>query len=363
MGMAASQARFLGLTARKTNNEYQVQQLNQQRLNLADKQTQLTLDYQDKMSNRMLVFNNSDDNSKLGKQLTYWNLVNPVNPTDKELEAGITAGLNYRVVDATGNIIVPNYPGNSEDTEIGAVIEKYAINEDVLDNDKLYKNISSGDWVMKALRTDDEGNEYWLEIPFDEATFISSMRAENPKDSSDTEYHVLYNTLLPMIDGKYQELTYENLTSMSDLQIRLYEKVDEGENAKIIVPEIPDNDRTIYFGKYTVDEHCIDPAYLEEKLRNGDWFIQKYPTSDDDSWSTIPWQGIAEIQDIYNSQDDAEAEAEYQYLLAKFQKEDKLLQLHLQQLDTEHKAIEAELDSISKVIEKNVSSSFQTFKA
>ena len=36
MGMAASQARFLGLTARKSNVEYQVQQINQQRTSLAN---------------------------------------------------------------------------------------------------------------------------------------------------------------------------------------------------------------------------------------------------------------------------------------------------------------------------------------
>ena len=36
MGMAASQARFLGLTARKTNVEYEGQQVNQQRTALAN---------------------------------------------------------------------------------------------------------------------------------------------------------------------------------------------------------------------------------------------------------------------------------------------------------------------------------------
>ena len=36
MGMAASQARFLGLTARKTNTEYAGQQINQQRTALAN---------------------------------------------------------------------------------------------------------------------------------------------------------------------------------------------------------------------------------------------------------------------------------------------------------------------------------------
>ena len=36
MGMAASQARFLGLTARKTNTEYEGQQVNQQRTTLSN---------------------------------------------------------------------------------------------------------------------------------------------------------------------------------------------------------------------------------------------------------------------------------------------------------------------------------------
>ena len=36
MGLSASQARFLGLTARKSNVEYQVQQINQQRTALSN---------------------------------------------------------------------------------------------------------------------------------------------------------------------------------------------------------------------------------------------------------------------------------------------------------------------------------------
>ena len=41
MGMAASQARFLGLTARKSNVEYQGQQVNQQRTSLANESANL----------------------------------------------------------------------------------------------------------------------------------------------------------------------------------------------------------------------------------------------------------------------------------------------------------------------------------
>ena len=41
MGMAASQARYLALTARKSNVEFQGQQINQQRTLLATQQTEL----------------------------------------------------------------------------------------------------------------------------------------------------------------------------------------------------------------------------------------------------------------------------------------------------------------------------------
>ena len=41
MGMAASQARYLGLTARKTNVEYEGQQINQARTALANQSANL----------------------------------------------------------------------------------------------------------------------------------------------------------------------------------------------------------------------------------------------------------------------------------------------------------------------------------
>jgi hypothetical protein len=41
MGMAASQARYLQLTARKTNTEYEGQQINQERVVLANRTADL----------------------------------------------------------------------------------------------------------------------------------------------------------------------------------------------------------------------------------------------------------------------------------------------------------------------------------
>ena len=359
MGLAASQARFLGLTARKSNNEYQVQQINEQRLALADNQTPVTLDYQKKMTNRNFYFKTVNENGDdVVRQLKYWDIVNPISITDKEKEAGMTTGMGNRIVDVNGNIVVPNYPSNNTE-EIQAIINKYNVTEDTKDNTKLYANIENGTWIMQAKRTTDDGNEFWFDIPFDEADFIAKMRAQNPDDETDTEYWRLYNTLIEKINGKYQELTYENLTSMKDLgiEIRLRDKEE-----KIVVPELPEADRSIVFGKYCVDSYCVDPKYLEEKLRNGEWFIQQPSTTSDTGWTNnLSWSSIGYILDDYDTSDDAAAESEYEYLMAKLAKQDKMLELRLKQLETEHKALETELDSVSKVIQTNIDGSFKTF--
>ena len=44
-----------------------------------------------------------------------------------------------------------------------------------------------------------------------------------------------------------------------------------------------------------------------------------------------------------------------------WQQKDKELELELQQIQSEHNAIETEIDSVKKVIEKNVDKSFKTF--
>ena len=346
MGMAASQARFLGLTARKSNNEYQVQQINQQRLSLADQMSEITKNYNDKISNRIFRYNDGSDNLK---QLTYWDIVNPI---DDEIHPGNS----YRIVDKNGNQIVPNYPIGDE--TIRAKIDKYNITEDAKDNTKLYANIINGTWEMRAKRSDDPDAE-WTVIPYDEATFIAKMRTENPDDETDTEYWRLYNTLEEKVDGKYPELDFENLTKMKDLQIRLYDSDD-----KIVVPEIPEAEYEEVFGMYSIDSKCIDPKYLEEKLRNGEWFIQKPDTSRENGWSVDQyWSSVDIIKDEYDTSDDAAAEAEYEALIAKVQKQDKMLEMQLKQLETEHSALEKEMDAVSEVIKKNIDSSFKTFSA
>ena len=62
MGMAASQARFLNLTARRTNIEYHGQQINQQRTELANESANL---YNQMLSLQVPVPPNTQDYTKV----------------------------------------------------------------------------------------------------------------------------------------------------------------------------------------------------------------------------------------------------------------------------------------------------------
>ena len=103
MGLSASQSRFLQLTARKSNVEYQAQQINFQRLQWADRLTQASSQYQEKTSNQKLVFNYNNGTGQEKIDLTYTNYKNYLN---QQLE-GITTNQNkYYLVSSSGNKIV-----------------------------------------------------------------------------------------------------------------------------------------------------------------------------------------------------------------------------------------------------------------
>ena len=106
MGMSASQARFLILTAQKNNNEYQAQRITHERLMLAQETENWTMEYNDKMNNTTLLINAKTaadtDLYNYNRKLTYDDIVRS--------ELGDNPGLGGRLVTTSGKIVVPNFP-------------------------------------------------------------------------------------------------------------------------------------------------------------------------------------------------------------------------------------------------------------
>ncbi len=245
MGMSASQSRFLLLTAQKSNNEYQAQRITHERLVLAMNTENYTMEYNDKMNNKTLLFN-------------------------------------------------PNTAADSD----------------------MYN--------------------YNTRLTFDDIT-----RSE-------------YDEANPGLGGR--------LTSQL---------------GKVVVPELPLFDpetglspEGLTFNDYIVDEELSDPYHLQKAITDGVYFIElKQFKGDGDengnmvaTWNKVDYTDSAtHILETYDITDDAAAQAEYDKLNESFQNKDKMLELRLKQLETEHTALQTEIDAVAKIVKENTESSFKTF--
>lgn len=113
-------------------------------------------------------------------------------------------------------------------------------------------------------------------------------------------------------------------------------------------------------------------SFFQSALRNGSFYLyqatnqQEVEQKDGSKVTTcdyecVSWSGLSSINDAYDTSDDAAAEADYEAKSLVLSNQDKMLDLELQQIETQHKAIETEYDSVKKVIENNIKVSFKIF--
>lgn len=71
--------------------------------------------------------------------------------------------------------------------------------------------------------------------------------------------------------------------------------------------------------------------------------------------------GSTEFYETYRTDDDAEATAVYETKMAEIQVKEKQLQIDLQQVEVQQKACETEMDSVKKILDKNIDRTFKVF--
>ena len=292
MGLAASQGRYLCLTARMSDLVYEGQQISQQRMALAKESSAVAEKYNEAMSNRIMQANIiGEDGSVQQQQLTYA-LITSKDPF---------AGLGMRIVDLDGNVVVPKKATTLVATAEDGSVEKFN---------------SSAQFISK----------YMTNLSEDEA---------NEKGTWDLDKLMKY----------YQEQNPSSTLQLS-IQDNQYAELKTGEE------------------RFCYDENCTDPAYLQEMLSTGQWLLQQAVpvTADNESgWDDVMWQGSSQISDVLDTSDDAAAQAEYEAAMKELQKKDKLLELRLEEVQTEESSVEKEIESIKGVIKKNIEDSFGTF--
>lgn len=122
--------------------------------------------------------------------------------------------------------------------------------------------------------------------------------------------------------------------------------------------------QTAYASKMTYVQGVQNDDFFQDSLRNGGLFLEKADMSTDGTksvYKNVSWSAVGTIQDVLDTTDDAEAEAEYESKSIVLSNQDKMLDLELNQIETQHKAIETEYDSVKKVIQKNIEVSYKIF--
>lgn len=104
------------------------------------------------------------------------------------------------------------------------------------------------------------------------------------------------------------------------------------------------------------DNEGNSTAWLQDQIQKGDIIILSATTGEE-----VGITGSSNFYQTYYTEDDDAATAEYESKMAQIQTKEKKLQIDLNQIENQQKACDTEIDSVKKVIGKNIERTFKTF--
>lgn len=334
--MAASQARFLGLTARKTNVEFEGQQINQQRTTLSNQSANY---YNDLLGMAVPTPPSVDNYTKTVYTFNDGALTNEITALIAQTNGDYKVSYlqqwedDFAVVSAATSIVnrtgsSPNYVykvGNSQIYRLGAVAGR---------TDAYTQSLSSDEQAKLA----QEEAEY--EALLDNTYGNNAYGVRYVQNSSDGTWKPFFYNITELGTTQYDGngnsqsmvkcYTIGNATKTTEVKM-VDAKVEKDSTGRYINITIKNGDNDVTYALST--STITDQAAYEDAMNQYEFDKAKYD------------QAIQEI----NSK------------IEIVQAEDKNLELRLKQLDTEQDAISTEMDAVQKVIEKNTESSFKTF--
>ena len=365
MGMSASQARFLSLTARKTNVEYEGQQINQQRTMLSNESSNY---YSQLTSMTVPTPPSSADFSKTSYTFVNGNEKNTVTsliakadgtyilnyvqevPVDAMVVQGLSI-ITSTSFDAEGKPNGDFYIGGSKLRE-GYVLPKTQTEpskEDIENFKRTEKSIPASE--LEKMSDEQIKNLLMLESQY--YGMLRTQYGENSnwytryqKSNSSSGYTPVFYNESEILNADYNSKTGSSLSG-----IKAYE-----------------------YGETTETKEILNKRARVEQDSSGRYMNIVIYTDEDDQIGTLyeltttTESDEAGYNDAMNQYyyDKAQYDKKIQEVNSKIeiiQVQDKNLELKLKQLDTEENAISTEMDAVKKVISKNVESSFKTFNA
>ena len=322
MGMAASQARYLGLSARKTNVEFEGQQVNQQRTALANESAGLF--------RRMLALDVPTAPAKSDYQTDVYTYNEPKASDGKATATNFTlnegSDPETYSVDIRYNVDYTQY-GYSPQQTVNILKEDDKLKVQLANGQKMeISKVSVSEQLVKemnkAANTDTNSvlDEYY--------------RYYNPASQCYFYINATDSGLNTEIDTSQTVDVYTSMAAVKS-QTETLKNVSIGKSAD-----------GLYSTMFWTDEYGVS---------------QTRTLSVGQEYDDVAYQNAMEK---YNADKDAYDKeiADINAKTEELQETDRTLELRLKQLDTEQQALQTEMESIKKVIDKQVETVFKTFQ-
>lgn len=345
MGMAASQARFLTLTARKSNVEYEGQQVNQERTSLANESAGL---FNKMMALQVPTPPSATDFYNTRYTFDASGLDYSITTTTPRTDGRYDITMAYKVIEDTAKAYATYGTMNFD----GTVPTTLDVRDKTCDVVSLTRN-ADGDYVDENGKVDSNVKTV-AKIAGEDLTSSANSTYYRYK-YEDTTYYVSGTNMNALIQGANGAQSYDISNTFSNGLSAFYitdQTVQKTVNALGNFTETTSEGR---FEVLRIDEVISDDEEVQKALV-GKFFELSLTQVQDD-------EGYAEAMKDYEYQkmlyertiNDINAQTEI------IQQQDRTLELRLKQLDTEQNALNTELEAVKKVIETNVEATFKTF--
>ena len=357
MGMAASQARFLSLTARKTNVEYEGQQINQQRTTLSNESS----NYYSQLCNMTVPTPpSSEDFTKTTYSFVDGSETNTINSLIAQKNGyyilNYTQSFETEAVVSNGSVVVTRRK-EGDNTDYTYFVGATPLREmkpnatyDEVKNDPYLATLEQAE-VEDILKLE---NQYISMLS--EKYGMSEWFVKYQKNSSTGSYEPVFYNKDQVVNASYSDKTD---ASLSGIKSYVYGKTTESREIKNAQARV-EQDTSGRYVSVIIYETNADGTIKTDDNGNeiGTEYSLKAKTECDDNAYNDAVNQYNYNKTVYN-QNIQSINAKIEII----QVQDKDLELRLKQLDTEEQAISTELESVKKVISKNVDSSFKTFNA
>ena len=349
--MAASQARFLGLTARMNNIEYEGQQINQQRTALSNKTASY---YSDLLGMAVPTCPSVEEFTQTVYTFNDGALTNQITSliaTNGKYKVSYIRSWtdDFSIVSAAPSIITTENKQTGP-YYIGATKLENLFNGTITTNADGEKTFTPAD----AFNADKREDAYWKSLSDDQRKNLleeeqAYLNLLHDLHGNTDNYYVRYveNTAT----GEYEAIFYNE----KDLQNATYA---EGNSQSFIAAyKLGSADRVEEIkgvDNCTIEQDSTG-RYIKLTMDGKSYALSTNTVTDQDAYEDAMNQ--YEYDKALYDQSIEEINAKIEIIQA----EDKNLELRLKQLDTEHNAVSNEKDAVSKVIEKSVESGFKTF--